>query len=86
MRHVLTCRDFVEFLDDYLAGSLSADGAAAFNTHLARCPACVAYMKTYRATVELGRAAHGFGFSDDPVPEDVPEPLVRAILGARTRA
>jgi len=80
-RPSLTCREFVEFLYDYLLGALSARGTAEFNVHLAACPSCVAYMKTYEASVRMGRAA--LLPSDDPVPSDIPEALVQAILAAR---
>jgi len=76
----LTCREFVEFLDEYLDGALMPERAAAFDDHLAACPSCVAYMKTYAATIELAREAFA---ADEPVPGDVPEDLVRAILAAR---
>jgi len=79
----VTCREFVEFLDDYLCGSLSADRRAEFNRHLAQCPSCVAYMKTYRAAIQLGRDA--LTRTDGPVPEDVPEALVQAVLAARKK-
>lgn len=81
MSHLVTCREFVDFLDDYLSGSLSEEERAAFNGHLAVCPSCVAYMKTYQASVQLGKAV--LTRSEEPVPEEVPEELVRAILAAR---
>lgn len=84
MSRTITCREFVAFLDDYLAGSLSEDRRAEFNRHLAECPSCVAYMKTYRAAIEMGRDA--LRRTGDPVPEDVPEALVQAILAARRKA
>ena len=84
MSHDVTCRDFVDFLDDYLSGSLPEDRRAEFNAHLAQCPSCVAYMKTYRASIELGRAV--LTRSEEAVPEEVPEELVRAILAARKKA
>jgi anti-sigma factor RsiW len=77
----ITCREFVDFLDDYLSGSLSEEERAALNGHLAVCPSCVAYMKTYQASVQLGKAV--LTRSEEPVPEEVPEELVRAILAAR---
>jgi anti-sigma factor RsiW len=49
--------------------------------HLASCPSCVAYMKSYRATWRLGQDALR---GDEPAPADVPEDLVRAILAARS--
>jgi len=82
-RRPVTCREFVEFLYDYLIGGLGADRTADFNAHLAACPSCVAYMRTYEASIRMGRAA--LGPSDDPVPADVPEALVRAILAARRK-
>jgi len=77
----MTCRDFIEFLMDYLSGELSADERAIFDAHLAECPWCVAYLKTYRETVALGKAA--LAEPEKGVPADVPEDLVRAILAAR---
>jgi anti-sigma factor RsiW len=77
----MTCRDFIEFLMDYVAGELSAEERALFDAHLAICPPCVAYLKTYRATIQMGQAA--LAASEGPVPADVPEELVQAILAAR---
>ena len=77
----VTCRDFVQFLDDYLAGALLGEQLAAFNEHLAACPSCVSYMKTYRETIRLGKLA--LAPTGEPLPEDIPEDLVRAILQAR---
>lgn len=78
----LTCRTFVQFLDDYLAGSLSEPERDAFNAHLAACPPCVAYMKTYKATVRAGKAAFA---ADESIPAEVPEALLRAVLDACRR-
>ena len=41
------------------------------------CLSCVAYLKTYEQTVLLEKAAAG-----DPVPDEIPEPLVKALLDA----
>jgi anti-sigma factor RsiW len=79
----LTCQEFVEFLGDYLSGELSPEQRTAFNAHLARCPSCVNYMSTYAEAIRLGKAA--LRCDGGPVPADVPEGLVRAIL-ADTRA
>jgi anti-sigma factor RsiW len=37
----LTCREFAEFLSDYLSRELPAAECAAFEAHLVECPACV---------------------------------------------
>jgi anti-sigma factor RsiW len=81
---MITCRTFVDFLMEYLDGSLPPGQADSFDEHLAQCTACVAYMKTYQETVRLGKQA--FSDPDAEVPEDVPEELVKAILEARKRA
>ncbi len=71
----------MEFLDDYLSGGLSAAQRAAFDSHLARCPSCVSYSKTYLEAQRVARAA--FGCPDGPASADVPEELVQAVLQAR---
>lgn len=80
----ITCREFVAFLDDYLAGVLPDDRVLEFNNHLSGCPPCVAYLQTYEQAIRLGREA--LQRTDDPLPEDVPEGLVQAILGRRPQA
>jgi anti-sigma factor RsiW len=77
----ITCREFVEFLADYLGGELDAARRDEFELHLACCPSCVAYMKSYRATERLER---GTLLGVDHVPADVPGDLIRAILAARS--
>jgi anti-sigma factor RsiW len=81
MGTMLSCREFVDFLADYLAGQLSDDQTARFNAHLASCPSCVGYTRSSEATVRLGRDS--LRCPDDEVPGDVPEDLVRAILDVR---
>jgi anti-sigma factor RsiW len=78
---VVTCRDFVEFLMDYLSGNLPDVQRDEFDRHMADCVACVAYLKTYQETIALGKAA--FAKPDDDLPDDVPEDLTKAILAAR---
>ncbi len=82
MTRWISCREFVAFLDDYLDGTLGEQRTLEFNSHLSGCPPCVAYLRTYRETIRLGRAV--LVASDDPVPADVPELLVRAILAQRS--
>jgi anti-sigma factor RsiW len=67
-----------EFLADYLDGSLDAEVRRRFERHLAECPDCVAYLRSYATTIALARGSH----AEDPVP-DVPDELVRAILTVR---
>lgn len=77
----VTCREFADFIADYLDGQLPADVLARFEHHLTLCVNCLRYLDGYRATVKLGKAA--FATPDAAVPRDIPEDLVRAILVAR---
>jgi len=79
----LTCRQFADFMADYLSGELAADTVAAFEYHLSVCPNCCVYLSNYREAVKLGRQV----MSDDDaeLPGDVPDGLVNAILAARRR-
>ena len=82
-RRGLTCREVVDFLADYLEGTLSTVERAAFDTHVHECPECEAYLHGYRDTVRLAREVARD--PEAPVPSDVPEDLVRAIVAARPR-
>lgn len=77
----MTCRDFITFLREYLEEDLAPAEKARFETHLELCPSCVAYLQTYRQTIDLAREA--FRDSEAPVPDEVPEELVAAILASR---
>ena len=83
MRANITCREFVDFLMDHLEGSLDADVRSIFEGHMDDCPGCVTYLDTYRATVALGKQIL-CDDPDGPVPADVPDELVQAILAARS--
>ena len=76
----MTCRDIIEFLTDYAAGTVNAEERAVFEAHLAICPPCVAYLRTYQVTVQLGKGALG---GTEEATDPMPEELVTAILAAR---
>ena len=79
----MTCREFIDFLDDYLAGALDIARRDVFDHHLSMCRDCRNYIEQYRQTVALGKAA--FDSPDHEVPANVPEALVAAILAASKR-
>ncbi len=80
----MNCREFTEFLHEYLFGNLPEEERAEFDRHLAECPWCVAYLDNYRKTIQLGQAAFAEP-EDAPPPPDAPEELIQAILAARVR-
>lgn len=74
-----TCREILDFLDDYVSGQLSAGERAEFERHLTACPPCVDYVKSYEQTIRLGKYA-----CTEPC-ETPPEDLIKAILAARAK-
>jgi predicted anti-sigma-YlaC factor YlaD len=51
-----TCKREVEFIADYLSSSLDGQQQVAFEAHLKICSDCVAFLQTYKKTVELTRS------------------------------
>jgi anti-sigma factor RsiW len=77
----MTCRDLIDFLDDYVDERLSLIERAKFELHLAACRDCRNYLASYRETVRLARAA---GATEETAAE-MPADLVRAIMDSRGR-
>ena len=80
-RSHLTCQQLIDFIMGYLDGDLPAEQRAEFDRHMAACPSCVDYLKTYETTIALARTC-----ATTEVPDEVPESLVKAILEARKKA
>lgn len=76
----LTCREASDLLLRRFDRGLRLLERAAFDRHLALCASCSAYADSYRATIELSRAA--FRGPGGSVPEGVPESLLRGALVA----
>jgi anti-sigma factor RsiW len=54
--NVLTCREMVELVTDYLEGRLDDSERERFEAHVADCDACTLYIEQMRMTVAaLGR-------------------------------
>jgi anti-sigma factor RsiW len=77
----ITCQQLIDFIGRYRDDELDARARSEFDRHLGVCPSCVAYLKTFEQTVLLAKAS-----SQEPVPPDVPESLVKAILAAKPKA
>jgi anti-sigma factor RsiW len=48
----LTCRELVELVTDYLEGRLAPEARARFESHLAICEGCQAYVDQMRQTIQ----------------------------------
>jgi mycothiol system anti-sigma-R factor len=79
-RSHVTCQQLIDFLMSYLDNELPPGQRAEFDRHMAACPSCVDYVKTYEKTILLAKTC-----TSESVPDEVPESLVQAILEARKR-
>lgn len=79
----VTCREFADFIGDYLSNELSPESRSVFERHISRCPNCRRYLAGYEQSVKLGERA----FEDEQalLSSAVPEDLVSAILVSRIR-
>jgi hypothetical protein len=69
--HVARCDECVALLVDYLEGELPPDRARALELHLDLCPPCVAFVNTYRGTVNVARTLQA---------EDIPPELTQRLI------
>ena len=76
----MNCKEFADFLIDYIEGTLPAEEASAFDEHLQLCPPCIHYLESYRRCIELGK---GCVECKEELRGEVPEELIAAILAAR---
>ncbi len=84
LRHVygmITCREFEEFINAYQESELPSRERSRFEMHLRVCRECRQYLAAYQQTIEVGRAV--FTTPDEPLPDNVPEGLIQAILKLR---
>ncbi|HNN91075.1 MAG TPA: zf-HC2 domain-containing protein [Pseudomonadota bacterium] len=87
-RPYITCRQLLDFIYDYLEGSLPTEQRAEFDRHLAVCPSCINYLETYKQTPRLGKLALRPGADDGSTTEadeELPEALVHSIMSALSR-
>jgi len=81
MHGMMTCQEFEAFVSDYIEGELSSQQCAQFERHIKLCQECRQYLQAYQRTVEVSRAV--FPVPDNPVPDEIPENLIKAILEAK---
>jgi anti-sigma factor RsiW len=67
----LACKEIVELVTEHLEGGLDPELADGFVRHLADCVDCSAYVEQLRAAIAL---------SERLQPQDVPEPVMDALL------
>lgn len=50
-----SCREVTQLLIDYVDGLLPPDLHTQLTAHMADCPPCLGFMRTYRETIRLSR-------------------------------
>lgn len=80
---MITCQEVVEYLMAYVNNELAVEDRAAIDAHLAVCPECVTFLKTYQATIRCELVA--FERREQIVEEAIPESLIQAILKLRAK-
>ena len=78
---MLTCKEFDEFMTDYLEGGLPVWQKYMCWLHVKMCRECAYFIRQYRRVVSLGQFA--FDSPDEVVPDSVPEELVQAAIAHR---
>ena len=71
---MLTCKDFLRELSDYLDESLDAEIRAKLESHITECPNCWVIADTTRKTIQIYK-----GMEPQPVPEDIQSRLMAAL-------
>jgi anti-sigma factor (TIGR02949 family) len=75
---MMTCRELVELLLEFLDGELPEDRRLRLESHLALCEPCLKYLETYKVTIQLTRR-----LPDAPPPPELLERLKAALREER---
>lgn len=76
---MMTCRELVELLIDFVSGELPPEALERVQQHLRMCPPCVAYLKSYQLTIQLTRR-----LPVAPLPPELTERLRQALTEIRS--
>lgn len=71
---MLTCKDFLNELSEYLDESTDRELRAKLAQHIAECPNCWVIADTTRKTIQVFK-----GYDAYPIPKDVEERLMQAL-------
>ncbi len=71
---MLTCKDFLRELSDYLDESLDAEIRGKLEKHITECPNCWVIADTTRRTIKIYK-----GMDPQPIPSDVESRLMAAL-------
>lgn len=73
---MIRCQQVVRLLIDYVSEELDPDECSSFEAHLRECPACEAFVQSYRMTIQISRSLPG-----RPMPDSVVQRLQQVLNG-----
>ena len=71
---MLTCKDFLNELSDYLDECIDAEVRTKLEEHITECPNCWVIADTTRKTIQIYK-----GMEPYPIPADVESRLMKAL-------
>lgn len=71
---MLTCKDFLHELSDYLDESVDAEVRSKLERHITECPNCWVIADTTKRTIQIYK-----GMDPYPIPPDVESRLMEAL-------
>ncbi len=71
---MLTCKEFLEELNDYLDETVDQELRRRLETHVSECPNCFVIFDTTKKTIQVYK-----GVEPQPIPEDVHSRLMKAL-------
>jgi len=74
----MECRQIAELLGDYLDGSLPPETRELIDFHIDGCAPCVAFLNTYRGTVDVARK-----LPDIPIPPELKKRLLTVLKSTK---
>jgi anti-sigma factor RsiW len=74
----IECRQIAELLGDYLDGSLPRETRELIDFHIDGCAPCVAFLNTYRGTVDAARK-----LPDVTIPPELKKRLLTVLKSAK---
>ena len=78
---LLTCKDFLNELNEYLDETTDADLRRRVEEHVSECPNCFVVFDTTKKTLQIYK-----GMEPQPIPQDVHSRLMAALERKRSRS
>ena len=75
---MLTCKEFLSDLSEYLDGVLEIEIRAKLEKHVTECPNCWVIFDTTKKTLQVYK-----GMDPQPIPEDIKNRLMEALQRKR---